>query len=277
MSGLSVLFVIIFFASSVLGQTHFRELVNTELAFAKLASEKGTKEAFLEYAAPDGVLFLPEKVNARDYWQKRSDPQSLLSWAPNFADVSNNGIMGYTTGNWEIRPKGRDDEPAAFGQFVTIWLRQSDGKFRFPVDIGIAHPRPERFSTDIAGSDENKIQTNIRDVDSPSNPFFEMAAKQGSLSAYREYVADDVRMLREGKLPILGKKEVLKSLKAEKSDITFAKRSVFFATSDLGYIVNEYTEAKNGKTEKGNFLQIWKFHNGKWKIVLDIFKPVPAK
>ena len=38
------------------------------------------------------------------------------------------------------------------------------------------------------------------------------------------------------------------------------------------------TQTKEDKSvEKGNYMQIWKFIDGRWQIVLDIFKPVPAK
>ena len=53
---------------------------------------------------------------------------------------------------------------------------------------------------------------------------------------------------------------------------------MFFETADLAYANNSYTFAnEDGTVETGNFLQVWKFIDGKWKIVLDIFKPVPQK
>ena len=54
------------------------------------------------------------------------------------------------------------------------------------------------------------------------------------------------------------------------------KRSSFFGATDLAYNTNTYTKMVDGKAvETGNVMQIWKLVNGRWRIVLDIFKPVP--
>ena len=76
-------------------------------------------------------------------------------------------------------------------------------------------------------------------------------------------------------MPILGKNEALKLLKADKAEFVFAKRSSTFTSENISYNLNSYTRTLAGKiVEKGNFLQIWKFYSGKWHIVLDIFKPL---
>ncbi|MET0753752.1 MAG: nuclear transport factor 2 family protein, partial [Pyrinomonadaceae bacterium] len=110
-----------------------------------------------------------------------------------------------------------------------------------------------------------------------ANAFFE-AAKVQMYKAYKTYAANDIRVLREGKMPILGKDAFLSDLKKNKMSVVFAKRSVFFGAADLAYITNAYTLTRADKTtEKGNFVQIWKLRDGKWQIVLDIFNPVPEE
>jgi hypothetical protein len=34
---------------------------------------------------------------------------------------------------------------------------------------------------------------------------------------------------------------------------------------------------KDESVKKWNFMQIWKNRNGKWQIVLDIFRPIPEQ
>ena len=103
--------------------------------------------------------------------------------------------------------------------------------------------------------------------------FFETSAKQGLSKAYKTFLTEDARMLREGKLPIIGKKNILDEYKNFKSKVNFAKRSVFIEAADMAYINNSYTIVdKSGKQiESGNFLQVWKLRGGKWQIVLDVF------
>src|SRR4051812_7995004 len=80
------------------------QLVDTEHEFAARAARVGTKPAFLAFMTDDAVVFTPDRTNARQFWTKRQPKAgTLLSWAPNFADVSSSGALGYTTGNWEFR------------------------------------------------------------------------------------------------------------------------------------------------------------------------------
>src|SRR5687767_14367681 len=104
------------------------EVVETERAFARAATERGMKDAFIEYAAPDGLLFRRTVVNAKELWRQTNPaPTGLLTWRPAFADVSRAGDLGYTTGPWEFRAKPSDEKAAGHGHFVTVWRRQADG------------------------------------------------------------------------------------------------------------------------------------------------------
>jgi ketosteroid isomerase-like protein len=268
-----------FAAAAVCGQTALQKLVDSEHAFAEMAAKEGTPAAFLAYMTDDASVFNPDIANAKKAWTGRKNNGSLLSWAPNYADISSNGLMGYTTGNWEFRPKGKDDTPSAFGEFITIWMRQPAGTYKWVVDIGIAHAKPDKYSTDWVtakdrSSDPNKNGSSAADT---ANGFIEIADRQDLKKAYSSYVAEDVRLYRENEFPVIGKKAAIKRIGAEKGKINFAHKSSFFGAADLSYSLSTYTRThSSGKViEKGNYMQIWKLKNGKWKIVLDIFKPVP--
>src|SRR5262252_4661081 len=115
-----------------------RALVEMEHAFAKAAATKGTRDAFLEFLADDAIVFQPGPVNGRKFWSERTAAKGLLSWQPAFADVSRAGDLGYTTGPWEYRPNGPEDQPVAFGQYFTIWKKQSDGAWKAVLDRGVS-------------------------------------------------------------------------------------------------------------------------------------------
>src|SRR5438128_4856754 len=87
-----------------------RALVEMEHAFTKAAATKGTRDAFLEFLADDGILFQPGPVNGKKLWSERQPRKGLLSWEPVLADVSRAGDLGYTTGPWEFRPNGPADQ-----------------------------------------------------------------------------------------------------------------------------------------------------------------------
>jgi ketosteroid isomerase-like protein len=270
--------MIIFAASAALGQADVQKIVDAEHAFAAMAAEKGAPPAFLAFMTGDALAYVPEETNAKAYWSERKTNASLLAWAPNYADISSNGLMGYTTGNWEFRPKGKDDAPTAFGDFVTVWLRQTDGSYKWVVDMGVSHAKPAAYSTNWVTSsdkshDPNSDRSSAADT---ANGFQQMLLRESVKKAYELYAADDLRLYRENELPFLGKKDALKRISHEKGEIVLAKKSNFFGSADLAYTIGKYSRTDNGRTiERGSYMQIWKLKNGKWKIVLDVFKPVP--
>jgi ketosteroid isomerase-like protein len=275
-----ILFLSALLSLNIFAQDDLHKLVDTEHSFAKLAGEKGTKAAFLAFLADDGIVFDPEPANGKKVWSARPESQSLLAWFPNWADVSSNGALGYTTGNWEYHPAGKDSASTGFGEFATVWQRQPDGTYKFVVDLGVSHDKPAASSSEWrspadTGKELNEKKSSAADA---TVGFFETAMKQGMNKAYKTYGADDIYMLREGKSPIIGKSAVAGTIKSDKSAIKFNPQTTFVGSADLAYIVNSYTLTHADKTvEKGNFLQVWKLRGGRWQIVLDVFSPVSEK
>ncbi len=271
--------IVMFFAASVtFAQADVQKIVDVEHAFAAMAAEKGTSPAFLAFMTSDALAYVPEETNAKTYWSERKVNASLLSWSPNYADISENGLIGYTTGNWEFRPKGKDDTPTAFGDFVTVWLRQTDGTYKWVVDMGINHAKPDAYSTNwVTTADKSRDpNTGHSSAADTANVYQQMLLRDSVKKAYELYAADDLRLYRENEMPFVGKKDALKKISHEKGEIVLAKKSNFFGSADLAYTIGKYSRTDNGRTfERGSYMQIWKLKNGKWKIVLDVFKPVP--
>jgi ketosteroid isomerase-like protein len=277
MTAVRVFVLIVLAAAYSCAQSDLEKMVETERAFAKMAAEQGTKAAFLKFMAPDAVVFDPEKISAREVWTARQDSSALLSWAPNYADISANGLLGYTTGNWEWR-QSRDDEPTAFGNFFTIWLRQPSGQYRWVLDFGVGRSKPEKYSTDLTAGAAAVDTAKPPSAAEFATGFFTLSATRGLKKAYEKYAADDVRFLRQNAPPGAGQKALSAEAAKISSPVAFAKRSVFFETADLAYVSNTYqTIDKDGVSEKGNSVQVWKFKNGRWQIVFDILKRLPAK
>lgn len=275
-----ILLIILSMTVCAQSQADVIKVVDTEKAFAKLAEEKGTKAAFLANLSADAVLFLPDKVNAKEYWSTRPGSASLLSWAPNFAEISADGKIGYTTGNWEYRSKGKGDQPVAFGEFITIWMRQPNGEYKFVIDIGIGHDKREVFSTEWSTSSQSAKVTNKtkpkRSLAESVDKFLSVVTSEDPVRAYKAFASDEIRLFREGKFPFIAKPEAVKAVTQEKGRLVMSRPAGSSGTADLDYVLGTYSRTDDGKVvEKGNYMQIWKVEKGAWRIVLDIFKPVP--
>src|SRR5207249_8174189 len=80
-------------------------LIAAEKAYAKLAGEKGFREASLSVFADDAVIFTPNAVNGKKFWRETKDDPAI-TWRPTFASIPRSIDLRYTTGpsqRWKHR------------------------------------------------------------------------------------------------------------------------------------------------------------------------------
>ncbi len=287
----TVLLLSFLFSYAALGQRESRraqnrrELVEMEHAFAKSAATKGTRDAFLEFLADDGIVFQPGPVNGKKFWREREPRKGLLSWEPVFADVSRAGDLGYTTGPWEFRPNGPEDQPVAFGQYFTIWKRQRDGSWKAVLDRGVTSEKPfGRPALTFPGDDDRAHVTSSIDLTAERAMLLKLEAEFSNKSAifartaYDEYLADDARLLRQNKEPAIGKTAAGKLMPEAGRALTWqGAMADISASGDLGYTYGSFELNTRGVTlQHGSYVRVWKKINGKWKVVADVMSPDPA-
>lgn len=118
------------------------EILSIELAFAKMASEKGVPAAFQHFAAENAVLLRGENliqgkaaIEANYEKDKALWENATLSWSPDFIDVSASGDMAYTYGRYTFSTSDSSGtNEISGGIFHTVWKRQEDGNWKFVWD-----------------------------------------------------------------------------------------------------------------------------------------------
>jgi len=275
---LAAYFIVLFSAHSY-SQDYMPQMLGAEAQFFSATAQKGMKSAFLEYLAPDSILFRPQAVNGLEYWNQRNDTgDQMLVRKMIFADIAANGLLGYTTGNWRLYQKGKNEAMAVFGQYVTIWEKKPDGSFRASLDIAINHDKLPFSETDYVGRINQKKDLNKRGW-SPADAsmqFLRMSMAAARLgAAYEKFAANDVRMLLEREPPIVGKKRVVSEMERYVA-VEFPTKVALFQSADMAYTWNpcRFTNNEEGM-ESGNCLHIWKLRNKKWWIVLGVFAKFP--
>jgi ketosteroid isomerase-like protein len=256
-------------------------LIAAEKAYAKLAGEKGFREASISVFADDAVIFAPSAVNGKKFWREaKKDP--LISWRPSFASISRSGELGYTTGPWESR-KSRDvEKPDAFGHFVTIWQKNKDNVWKVALDVGLDHPQPQGVETEIRTYIPNSAIVHSEsasvDLEKAQHRFAE-SLKENEAHAIIDNASDDIRLYRSGQLPAVGKTAAKKMLAEEDEKTTRTPRGA--GTSDpldLAYEYGEFTNERDDATQHGIYLCIWRLESdGAWKIALDLQKSAPTE
>jgi ketosteroid isomerase-like protein len=260
-----------------------RALVEMEHAFAKAAATKGTRDAFLEFLADDGIIFQPAAVNGKKFWTERQPRKGLLSWEPAFADVSRAGDLGYTTGPWEFRPNGPEDKPVAFGQYFTIWKKQSDGSWKAVLDRGVSIDKPFaaqalQFPPNDESSSSSKIDVaKGRAALIEQEGKFSQASALNAHTAFDLYLAEDARLLRENAAPAVGKSAAANLLPSAGRALTWTPTmSDVSQSGDLGYTYGTFELNTRGVTlQRGSYVRVWKKQAGEWKVALDVLSPDP--
>ena len=260
----------------VQGQTPLQEMVKTEQAFSKMAEEKNARDAFMTFIADDGLLFRPGAVNGKKWMLEHpvppSDKKPLLAWQPAYAGMAASGDMGFTTGPWEAKADIKDEKPAAYGHFMTVWKKQADGSWRFVVDLGISHPQ----SGGPQAHWEPAVAKNVtfKPVDATSARKSLLDRDQAyTVSEFASYASPDVRLYRLNKLPFIGRDAAAAELASTKATIAWHPISADVSQAgDLGYTHGTYETSDDTKTviQRGSYVRIWKQENGVWRIVMDV-------
>ena len=110
-------------------------VVAEELAFARLAQEKGQWTAFRATATKDAVMFVPQMAYAQDFLKDKPNPAQAVKWQPHQVWSSCDGSVAVTRGAWQ-RPDGTS------GWFTTVWQKQKNGRYKWVLDQGDALPMP---------------------------------------------------------------------------------------------------------------------------------------
>jgi ketosteroid isomerase-like protein len=268
-----------------------RSMVETERAFARMSEEKGTREAFAAFIADDGILFRPTPVLGKKWMQENPAPPSttrpLLAWQPIFGFVSSAGDLGYTTGPWQYKKDIKDAQPAAFGNFMTVWKKQADGSWKFVLDLGVGNPEP-KIAIPVWQPDKSQLGQEIfTKADQPltrsglldaERKFSQVSAELGARESFLLYAAKDVRLFRNDHSPFVGKMAAADALAPVTAEWTW---TILFAgvsiSGDLGYTYGAYELREKAGTvsERGNYARVWKKVLGDWKLVIDVADPLP--
>ena len=124
-------------------------MADTERAFAKTATVKGWRDAFLDFFADDAVALGRDVTLAKDGLRKQpSTPFSEfeLVWEPRLGDVAASADLGWLTGpSTSINHTAKEGKPG-HGCYLSIWRKQPNGPWRVFIDVGAGAPEPVPFA-----------------------------------------------------------------------------------------------------------------------------------
>ncbi len=257
-------------------ESQWREVVGAERTFAAAAMESGVKGAFLRFIHEDGILFRPGPVPGVPALEAGPDTDGALRWTPEVAGLSEDGLLGFTSGPYEAA--GPDGSGAGTGRYVTLWSREPAGEFRFVLDVGVPGPGIAPFPDSLPVRRARVMTTRpvlggrtLLQADSALQVTYRNP-DAGSLGGLA--FPASLRVLRRGREPDRGPGAFLAAARevAERGGLDWnVAGSRTSPDGTLGYVYGMAAEAGAPDGPSAPFLRIWaRGADGAWQLLLDL-------
>jgi ketosteroid isomerase-like protein len=253
----------------VFAQRSIDSMVQAEKNFASTSLVASTKEAFVKFIDTAGIVFEKgDPVNGFELYSKSERRPGILSWEPEYAEISSSNDFGYTTGPWKYYANTLKDDPLAKGHFVTVWHLNKGGQWKFLIDFGASYNlegkkktlkkvRPGKTVT------KKDSQYSLKETEEK----FIQAYKTQGKRAYSSFLSANSRLNYKGYLPALTSAERKALIDSLPTNIGY--KIIGFASSpgnDLGYV---YGTADVDDKHDG-YLRIWRRETDGWKIAVEV-------
>ena len=257
-------------------------IIKAEEDFNKLVARKGIKDAFLEVADLEGIVFKPQPVRIIDFYSNIDKQPGYLSWQPKFARISANGDLAFSAGPYTYQIQ-KNDSDKVYGDYVSIWRADLDGKLKLLIDLGLQHPEAETEQLpDFAEPDSSKLSAPSKDLFNGKNvilatdKLFNHSLTISTPASYKEFLSAEGRYYFPGFEEITGQDQVMKFIDNEAITITAETIDAGRSTSnDLAYSYGTARITKGEVVSNYNYVRIWEIDKDhKWNILLEAFSAI---
>lgn len=129
-----------------------QEIIEVENAFSDYSEKNGFSKALVEYAADDLIKLNhlqyatigKEKLKNEAEEDSTGNSQATLTWKPLKVHVAASGDMAAVFGDWYYKFKSpiTAADSTVYGNYLTVWMKQKDGRWKFVMDGGNPTPGP---------------------------------------------------------------------------------------------------------------------------------------
>jgi len=263
------LIAIIFTALTGFAQRSIDSMIQAEKNFAATSLVASTKEAFIKFIDTAGIVFEKGKpVNGFELYTKSERRPGILTWEPEYAEISSSNDFGYTTGPWKYYANTLKDDPLAKGHFITVWHLSNKGGWKFLIDLGINYNLARKnMSLKKVNPKIKALKKDIHQSLKEAEENFIQSYKARGKQAYNSFLSSNSRLNYGSYLPALNANERRSLIDSLPANIGYT--IIGFGSSpknDLGYVYG--TTDINDKQE--GYLRIWRREEDGWKIAVEV-------
>ena len=243
-------------------------VIAAERAFAARHRSVSVKQAFAEYAAPDGIALTPEGTkNVLAFiatWPDR-DNKGFIQWWPDLAGIARSGELGFTTG------------PASYGggqrysNYFTIWKKQPDGRWKWLIDQGTNRGAKPESDPDGAVTIVEAASPSGLDPRREKQRLLAIDSREGGI-ALSDF-APEARLLGWSDTPANGRIAIAAARAGRDGLHTEQDGGEVSASGDLGWTCGYAGWTEGGKTMRGAYLRVWQRRDDGWKILVENISP----
>jgi ketosteroid isomerase-like protein len=249
------------------------ELLEADRALARATELMGLTEAFLPALTDNAVYLHPGapllrgRATIRDYLATAA-PLDGFTWAPAYADISADGLLGYTYG-WT---RYGDSQ----GKYLACWRKSREGDWRVfayarTTPVPVANPGSLPDPLDLLPSAHVRGRSDQHELLRADSAFASMSAASTAKAAFVAFAADDAVTFGSGTQFNTGREAIGAGFNSYPSGVVLDWKPVFAdvaQSGDLGCTVGEATIASRHYFSK--YLTVWKRQaDGSWKYVAD--------
>lgn len=246
-------------------------LVDAEKAFERACLEKGIRDGFLSFVDSNAIQFNEKgPIDAKKFWLSIPAFGGVFNWSPTIAEISSSGDWGYTSGNYEHRPKSPADIPNQFGQYTTVWQRYPDGQWKYLIDIGNphAHASMDKASKFISANliaDVNINESSLLDLEKK----FILDFNKDLQESYVRFCSDTYYLNFSGHTMVAKRDSAVMLIKNHNGLLEYQPAGIKLSPGkDMAAIYG--TVRSDGKA--GTYLRIWRHEINGWRIALDVVR-----
>ncbi|MEO8522201.1 MAG: DUF4440 domain-containing protein [Acidobacteriota bacterium] len=261
-----------------------RSLVEAEREFAESARRQGLRDSFLAFFADDAIALTPAAEPAKDRLRARPArpfAELEITWEPRQGDVAASGDLGWLTGPSTIIDHTAAPAEPQFGNYLSVWRRQPDGRWRVYIDVGVQTPTLPAFAPGFVRSPESRYTgpggtaaatRTLADADRLLN---QRIASQRAAAAFLAVALESSRLHRPEASPSVGRQAIKEWLSAHAAGMSAVATAAEASRSgDLGYSYGTYTQGGAGR-EAGAYVRIWtRDVQARWRLMVDVAQPV---
>jgi len=246
-------------------------LAAAEKAFEKSCLDSGIRNGFLANVDSNGIAFTQKgPVDAKQFWRSLPAFEGIFSWSPSYSEISVSGNFGYTTGNYEHRPKSLNDTPDQCGQYTTLWGKNDQGEWKYLIDIGTSHDcmaldkNPEIITIKKSGAGQEGSQEKLSKMEEE----FTGSVGINTNAAYLKYGSAKYILNLPQHHPVTSRDSAV-ILVNKMGALTYHPAGIKISPGKD--MAAAYGTFESG-SKTGSYMRIWRYEKSGWKIAVEVIR-----